>query len=59
MGDELGVRKFVHAKLLALDQHYTSIKMIHMKEDTGEIVVEWYTREGEIRKNYFQFSRKV
>lgn len=59
MGDELGVRKFVHGKLLKLDQHYTSIKMIHMKEDTGEITVEWYNREGEVRKNTFKFHRNV
>lgn len=59
MGDELGVRKFVHAKLLALDVHYRSIKMIHMKEDTGEVVVEWYNRDGDVRKNHFQFKRNV
>ena len=59
MGDELGVRKFVHAKLMALDVHYRSIKMIHMNEETGDIAVEWYNREGEVRKNQFQFTRKV
>lgn len=59
MGDELGVRKFVHDKLVKLDRHYTSIKMIHMKEDTGIIKVDWYDREGNVCTNTFQFRRNV
>lgn len=59
MGDELGVRKFVHAKLVALDIYYKRIESIHMNETTGLIHVKWIGREDVQRENYFQYRRKV
>jgi len=59
MGDELGVRKFVHATLLKKDVQYKAIEMIHMKEDTGEIHVKWLDRENRHREDRFKYQRKV
>ena len=59
MGDEMGVRRFVHAKLLALDKHYKRIESIHMREDTGLVHVKWIGPEENQRENHFQFHRNV
>ncbi len=59
MGDEIGVRKFVHAALLKKDVQYKAIEMIHMKEDTGEIHVKWLDRENRHREDRFKYHRKV
>jgi len=59
MGDEFGVRKFVHAFLLKKDQQYRSIESIHMKEDTGEIHIKWVDREGQRREDRCRFHRNV
>lgn len=57
MGDELQVRKFVHARLIKLDQHYKRIELIHMNEISGLINVQWIDREENQRQNYFNFHR--
>jgi len=59
MGDELQVRKFVHAKLMHLDRHYKRIEYIHMNETSGVINVKWVGRDENQRENTFQFYRNV
>lgn len=59
MGDELGVRKFVHGMLLGKDVSYERIESIHMNEITGVIAVRWIDREKRVRDDTFQYRRKV
>lgn len=59
VNDELQVRKFVHGKLVALDQHYKRIESIHMNEVSGLIHVVWIGREENQRENHFNYHRAL
>ena len=59
MGDELGVRKFVHAVLIKKDAKYKAIEYIHMSETTGDISVKWVDREGRSRHDMIKYKRNV
>lgn len=59
MGDEMGVRKFVHGKLMKLDKHYQRIEFIRMNEETGDIHVKWVNRENLSFESRFKYHRNV